>query len=491
MGGHQIRHEILLFADAFGQLIKPLLKPAVSIDRRLAHAAEYLIRAVLRRHLELTTDMILDQLLEKSIVVIRQQVVETNARTDKHPLDARQCTQPAQQIEIFRMICLERRADRGRQTFFALAQPAGQLSFAGGAAEIGGRAADIVYVSLEARHPDQRLCLADHRIRRAAGDLPSLMIRQGTEVARAEAAAVVHEGKLHLFEPRHTAECFIRRMILPHIRQLVNPVERFTVEQRHRRVLHHDHTTVPLNHRFAAHRILLVLLNAAGQSVLLFPFRRRRADLFQRRALGTGTGRILPDRHRRHRAAHVGYVFHRFAGRKPAGDFGVLLLPHAEHQDIRAAVDEDGRTHPVIPVIVMGKAAQRRLQPAEHNRDIGITLPHPAAVNDRRPVGPAAGFAAGGVGILAAAAFGRRIVRHHRIDIAAADEEAQPGRPEPPHILCRLRLRQDAHAKPFRFQHTGDDRRPKAGMIDIGIAGDHHNIRLAPAALLHFSRGNR
>ena len=82
-------------------------------------------------------------------------------------------------------------------------------------------------------------------------------------------------------------------------------------------------------------------------------------------------------------------------------------------------------------------------------------------------------------------------MRDHRIDIAAADKKAQLRGAEAPHILRRLRLRKDADPEALGLQHAGDDRCTEAGVVDIGIAGNHHNIRLAPAALFHFLPGNR
>ena len=92
-----------------------------------------------------------DKFPQKIRGFVRQDIVEPNARTHKHLLDSRQFPQGAQDIHIFPMIGFEIFARPGKQALPPLARAGLQLFFAGGAAEIGRGAADIVDISLEIR----------------------------------------------------------------------------------------------------------------------------------------------------------------------------------------------------------------------------------------------------------------------------------------------------------------------------------------------------
>jgi hypothetical protein len=71
MGGHQVRHQILLLARPFGQFIKVARELQIAFDMGFAHFIQNGGRAMLRRHLELSADMMLDQFTEKAFVFIQ------------------------------------------------------------------------------------------------------------------------------------------------------------------------------------------------------------------------------------------------------------------------------------------------------------------------------------------------------------------------------------------------------------------------------------
>ena len=136
----------------------------------------------------------------------------------------------------------------------------------------------------------------------------------------------------------------------------------------------------------------------------------------------------------------------------------------------------------------MGEAAQGRFQAADDLRDIGIGVPRLPAVDEHRPVGPRARTAAGGIGIVAASAFGGSIMGDHGINIPPADEKTEAGPAETGEIGGTFRLGQHADPQPFRLQHPGDDGRAEAGMIDIGVPCHHHRVGRVPAPLPHLFR---
>ena len=66
---------------------------------------------------------------------------------------------------------------------------------------------------------------------------------QSTEIAAAEASSGVRNGKGNLFNCRHAAVLFVRRMVSTHIRQRIDTVKLFTCQGRHRRV-YNEHLPV-------------------------------------------------------------------------------------------------------------------------------------------------------------------------------------------------------------------------------------------------------
>ena len=87
MAAHQVGDEVLLLFDALCQLIKALLEPAVRLDMGLAHEVKDVVGAVLRCDLELTADVVLDQLPEEAFVLVAQEIIIPDAGTDEHTLD--------------------------------------------------------------------------------------------------------------------------------------------------------------------------------------------------------------------------------------------------------------------------------------------------------------------------------------------------------------------------------------------------------------------
>ena len=79
----------------------------------------------------------------------------------------------------------------GGKTFSALAKPLFKLKIAGGAAEIGRRPADVVYVSLKTGIIQKAFGFVYDRLLASAGYKTSLVKGKRTEIAGAETAAIV------------------------------------------------------------------------------------------------------------------------------------------------------------------------------------------------------------------------------------------------------------------------------------------------------------
>ena len=162
--------------------------------------------------------------------------------------------------------------------------------------------------------------------------------------------------------------------------------------------------------------------------------------------------------------------------RRRAGREAVRHLDHgalgiAVEQKVGLRVRQDRAAHLVGPVIVMGDAAQGRLDAAEDDRHILVGLAAALRVDDCAAVRAGAALSARRVGVVASQATVRRVAVHHRIEIAAGDAEEHI---RPAERLERLRrlpvgLGDDADPEPLRFEQPADDRHAEARMIDIGI----------------------
>ncbi len=192
-------------------------------------------------------------------------------------------------------------------------------------------------------------------------------------------------------------------------------------------------------------------------------------------------------------AANIGDVAHRRFRRQTAGDLHRSALAHTVHQQVGGRVKQDGTAHLVVPVVIVGKPPQRRLQPADDNRGVGKGFPRPVGVDDGGPVGPEAQLAAGTVQVLCPPPLGHRVVGHHGVQIAAADQHAVPGLShgaEGPGIVP-VRLGQHRHAVALALQQPGDDGAAEAGMVDIAVRRHHQKVIVVPAPVDHLVPAHR
>ena len=214
-------------------------------------------------------------------------------------------------------------------------------------------------ITLEVRHLGNLLRFNQQAFFAARGHITPLMECNGTEIASAETSPIMGNGKAHFFNTRHTAQLLITGMVRPHIRQAVHPVQLRGGQRLHRRILHHHHLAVALLEQLATHMILLVLLQSARAGIFLF----RGTHILKGGTLYPAKGCVFGG-HRIHGAPNVVHTAHRLTLSQAAGDLRYLLLSHTVDQQISAGVHQCRGSNGVVPVIVMRKAAQGRLQPA-------------------------------------------------------------------------------------------------------------------------------
>ena len=479
VGGHQVRDQILLLADFFGLLVEALAEAVEVLNVRFSHHIQNVVDTMLGSNLELAADVIFDQLLHEGRVGVCDGIVVADAGADKDLFDPLDAAQLAQQLDIFGVVDVHVGTGLGSQTFAVLAKTILQLFFAGGIAEVCGWPAHVVDVSLEVRIAGHLLGFLKDGFLAAGDNLPSLMKGDGAEVAVAEASAILHDGEFDLLDGIDTAQLFIGRVVGAGKGQAEHLVQLLAGEGRHRRILDQILAVGLLLHdNLSVDSILPLVLNLVRLGVAFLVFCHL-AEGGTGNAVGRDfiLGAEIAD------AAEVPNLVQGFSGCHPVNQLADDLFAHAVQQQVGLSIHQNRRTHRIVPVIIVGKAAQRSLQTADDDVGIGEEPAQSLGINDGCPVGTTSCLAAGSIGILTAAALGGSVVCDHRVDVAAGDEEGIFRGAKFQIVTVADRLGDDADGITHRFDDTGDDCRAEAGVVDIGIADDIDKVELVPAAL--------
>src|SRR5262249_61364471 len=135
--------------------------------------------------------------------------------------------------------------------------------------------------------------------------------------------------------------------------------------------------------------------------------------------------------------------------------------------EVGLCVDEDRAGGLIRPVVVVGDAAERRLDASEDDGGVGVGLAAAVGVDEGGAVGAAAGAAARRVLILGAVLLLRRQAVQHRVEVAGGDaeEEARPAERAERLGGVPVGLREDADAEAARLEEPADERRAEGGMV--------------------------
>ena len=272
-------------------------------------------------------------------------------------------------------------------------------------------------------------------------------------------------------------------MVRSRVGEVVSLVERFGGERLRRWVLHHeDAVRVGLNEPVPAERVHVLILRVkaarVGEGVCfeLLPRRQHHGviDLVER------AGAV-------HGSVDVGDLLDRQPCVKCFGELDDGAFPHAVDDKVRARIKQDGALQAVLPVIVVGEAAQARLNAAQDDGRVLEGAADEVAVHDGRMVGARAHAAAGRVGVGATAVLAHAVVVDHGVHVARRDEEGKPRLAERRDAcgVAPVGLGDEAHPVPVRLEQPADDGRSEAGMIHVGVAADIDEVALVPAAGLH------
>ena len=289
----------------------------------------------------------------------------------------------------------------------------------------------------------------------------------------------MRDGKAHLLDGGDAAEGLVHRVVGPGIGQLGHGVQRLAVQGQGRGVDHERPLPVGLEQRPAADRVVLGEFRHGGAGVSAAvgadsleggqrkPLRGRFGQVSRAAQLGNGgDGPLFPQRRR---------------------DLKRRGLAHAVDQQVRAGIHEHAAAHRVVPVVVVGKAAQAGLEPADDDGAVGEGLPRAVGVDDDGAVRAQSGLLSGGIEVLAAALFRRGVVGHHGVEVARADQDAEAGPAHRGEVLraVPVRLGQHRDAVALGLQHAADHGGAEGRVVHIGVAGDEQEIIPPPAALLH------
>ena len=169
------------------------------------------------------------------------------------------------------------------------------------------------------------------------------------------------------------------------------------------------------------------------------------------------------------------------------------MLAHAVDEDVGARVEQYRALELVLPVVVVGQAAQARLDAADDDGGVLERLADEIAVDRDGTVGAVPLLATGGISVGVAAVLGHRIVVDHGVHVTGADEKAQAWLAEHGDAggIGPVGLADDAHLVAMRVEDAADDSHAKAGMVHVGVTADVDKVALVPAARIHVGAADR
>ena len=485
--GDQLVGEPLAAADA----VKIGVQLLEEREGGLAHQLQHMLLGVLGRHLQPSRGVVADNRLEVGRVV--EQVV-ADAAADKGLLDPLHGADLLVERQQRPVVVVEVRTALRMEARGAAAARAEPPVASAHAVHVGRRGPDVGEIPLEARHPHDTLHLGEDRPLAARGDELALMGRDGAEGAAAEAAAVdVHREADHL-PRRDVALARIARMGRP----LVGEVER-AVEflGRDRRVGRRD-DDIAVAHRLderrlGLHEVALGLddgeVLAEGAPVAAALLEGVQAD----RPRGVEPRDILlvgKEGHLPQLAQQLGVV----SVAQRAGHLLDDALAHAVDQQVGARLGQHGGFERIAPVVVVGQAAQRGLDAADHYRRVGIEPLEDARVDRHGVVGAESRLAARRVGVVVAQPQVGRVVVDHRVHGPGRDAEEEPRCPqlgEVPQVVPPVGLGHDGHTVPLGLEQAADDRGAEGRMVDVGVAREEDDVECVPSAGAHLLDGRR
>ena len=358
-----------------------------------------------------------------------------------------------------------------------------ELLVAGGTAKVGRWSTHIVDVALKLGIAREQLGLAHDRVVAAHLQHASLVEGEGAKRALAKTAAVGANGKLDLGKGRHAAHCVVVGMPIACVGELGHLVHLVGRQRRRRRVLHHEHAVgVGLYQAMPGDGVHVLLLHVKAARVV---------ELVGGKVVPAGQQVVVVDLVERTRAVDgavdIGDLVDGQSRVERVGDLDNRVLAHAVDEDVGARVEQYRALELVLPVVVVGQAAQTRLDAADDDGGVLERLADEVAVDRDGSIGTAPLLATRGIGVGVAAVLGHRIVVDHGVHVAGADEKAQARLAEHRDAggVGPVGLTDNAHLVTVCIEYAADDGHTKAGVVHVGVAADVDEVALVPATRIH------
>ena len=170
------------------------------------------------------------------------------------------------------------------------------------------------------------------------------------------------------------------------------------------------------------------------------------------------------------------------------------LLAHAVGDKVGTGRKKYGWHEFVLPVIVMGKTAQRSLNAAKHNGNIGEELLQNLRIYYGGIFGSAVVTAIGRIGILGTQTLAGGVFVHHRVHRPWRDAKEQTRTTkllEVAKVAVPVGLRNDSDTIAMSLKGATYDGSTKRRVVNIGIGREEYDIELVPATQVTFLLGRR
>ena len=179
-------------------------------------------------------------------------------------------------------------------------------------------------------------------------DDPALVEGQGAEGAGPEAAPVGDQTEFDFLDGRHTSGLFVAGVVGAHVGKIVDRVHFFGGQRLLGWILNHIAIAIGLCQAFGGEGITVAVLDLKGLGVAA-PVGLH----FLKRGQHNGGQAVVQLRSFEHGAVDVGDVLGLHPGVQGVGDLQDALFPHAVHEQVRLAVQQNGALHALGPVVVM------------------------------------------------------------------------------------------------------------------------------------------
>ena len=169
-------------------------------------------------------------------------------------------------------------------------------------------------------------------------------------------------------------------------------------------------------------------------------------------------------------------------------------LAHAVAQPVGSAVQQDGAHQAVVPIVIVGQAAERSLHSPDDDRDIRPEFLQDTGVDGDGPVRTLPGLAVRGIGVIVAQTLGGRVVVDHRVHRPGVDGKVETRRAELAEItqvITPVRLGDDGHPVAELLKVSRYARGTETRMIHKGVTREEDDVYVVPSESTDLLDGSR